>query len=317
MKKNIYGILVAAALLCGCDRGYEVVKSFPVEESIEAKRMYAADDSAYIIDLFMAGKYSVGQIHKDVFFYRVYDENHEAVTDFCRKGRGPGEFIAPYICDVLQTDSSGFSMAVLDRPTGKYYNVVFDRAEDSVKIGLKADFGVPLRKVYDMGGSYILSPDDGTYEYHSDVDTIVFESSYEAYDGDTPSRYEQTLSVMDSCRDKLVSVYMTLPKIDLYTSDGVLLKTVYVYSAPSKIPFDYSGGFKDVVDAGECLLALYESHEGDGINELFVFDWNLRPKAVLRLNAESVIDYDKNTKTLTAFNSDDGIVSVYDVSEYL
>ena len=51
--------------------------------------------------------------------------------------------------------------------------------------------------------------------------------------------------------------------------------------------------------------------------ELFVFDWNLRPKAVLRLNAESVIDYDVNTKILTAFNSDDGIVSVYDVSEYL
>ena len=44
MKKNIYGILVAAFLLCGCDRGYEVVKSFPVEESIEAKRMYVADD---------------------------------------------------------------------------------------------------------------------------------------------------------------------------------------------------------------------------------------------------------------------------------
>ena len=73
MKKNIYGILVAAALLCGCDRGYEVVKSFPVEESIEAKRMYVADDSAYVIDLFMAGKNFVGEKNKGGFFFRGSD----------------------------------------------------------------------------------------------------------------------------------------------------------------------------------------------------------------------------------------------------
>lgn len=317
---RITSCMIAALSFMGCmddKKGAEVVERFPLEFDLKPVGVDSLNNYPGTYDISVAGDYFVGMRKADYFFF-VLDKDFRLVDEIAPKGHGDGEFMAPLYCgQYIEEDSLGF-IYVLERPARKLYKVALD-GKTPRKCVLELPLSWELEPAYMfkcgqdscIGGNSLYDTDFFVIDL-SDDKVEKFEPVF-AFDGSMAevADISQNIATYSSSRSRMAVAYFNLPEMDIRTSSGEIIKSVFYKDLmkPEEIdryePKEY---FLGITSTPRHIYALYvgdDMERKNGKSLVLVFDWDGNPVCRMRIDASMSIAVDEQNGRIISINEDD------------
>ena len=329
--RKIYAITVAAALcLCSCsDSNYTFIDSFPLSGELQPVRTMKYDPvKVNLYGIARAGDYWLASIGDNDYRAAVTDDSLNVIVRTLRTGNGPGEFLYPLRYGTPYTEGDSVIIFVKDAFKGSLNRVatcLTDGKTDVRKIG---EVPVMNRTWHPLpDGSVIVSNNENRYFLiRSDSDTVYFETWGENIDA---KEYEdwwiprlQTSEIFTPDNSRML-VYTDRPYVWLHSTDGRLIRKVYVEQRPDEVRENAGGlGFNDGDLLGNHFLLLFNDLVDEETwtcsTRLMVFDFDMRPEAVYSIEGDVSSFYaDPETGLIYINDRDEELIRIYDLSEWL
>lgn len=334
-KKPI-GILlpVAFALLfasnCVRSTGKSViVESFPVSDSIQPVRIINYDPlkiNPYTIA--KAGKWWLAFLIRNEYAIAITDDSLNVKALTCRQGNGPGEFLWPVSYGTPYSVGDSVIIPVKDTYRGTLNRVAVCIDNGVTDVKKTGDVPVMNRAWIPMpDGSVIVSNNENRYFLVRHAgDTAYFETwgdnmdAKEYEDWWVPSLQTSEIITQDSSR---MLIYTDRPYVWLHSTDGKLIRKVYVEHRPDEVREDLGGlGFNSGSLLGQHFLLLFkdlvDEENWTCSTRLMIFDMDMNPEAVYRIAGDCYSFYaDPLTGLVYVPDLDEELIRVYDLSEWL
>jgi hypothetical protein len=325
-----YMAVVCVILFTSCQQKdkYNIVESFPVEKTLTAEIIPAFDSHVGMLGVRPAGEYVVGLLWKQDYFFDIFDTEHNLVGKLCRLGNGPNEFLAPAYFG--QYDEEG--IWILERERGLFVKIDISKslAQGQTVIEKKIDLsqypGLHPRNVFYITDELLFGTNDdslcATFTLNPKTSEIKFNPHVLDFPiSPTTHSISQSMATLKPDRKKVATSFFRLPQIDMYSSKGERLKTVFYKEIVEPSMIDIYDGcyyYLNIFSTDDYIYALYEEPVGDERTEnyIHVFDWNGNPIASLKVDTTTdfyVSPDDKQLITLN-FDAETDVVKKYDIS---
>lgn len=299
MKKKfiLLAALIAAAGCSRVDAPHEIVKEFPVDITLPGKQLAGFNDRLGLIDIDAIGQYMLCREHRTEFFYSLYDSESNLLQQFGRRGRGPGEFLAPEYTGVHTAYADSLILHFLDWATGTGYRLKVDKngikAEE--EFNFSAGTGTSARAVYhrpgigyfgvsdDMDCKFFCTGEDfGNYRTFSNV--LEFPQDLSAHE------IAQSDCCVSQDLTRIAIGWFNFPQIDIRSADGTIIRTIFIGQIirPQDIkPGEAEDYFLKLTAYGGHIYALFNDPASPGESSILVFDWEGTPLARYRIDTAS------------------------------
>lgn len=325
MKK---AVLLISLLVVGCTEfrePHEVVREFPIDCHLSGKPLTAFNERIGLIDIDAVGKeYILCRELRTEFNYSLYDGNLNLVTQFARRGRGSGEFLAPDYTGLYKSYDDSVTLDILDRATGIYSRLrISEEGVDARRLfNFSVEARTPVRAVfYHKGHGYFGISDDYDCRFFKTDEKFgnfqSFGNIFEFPDELPVHEIAQNDCCVHPNLTRIAIGWFNFPQLDIRSSDGKIIKTVFINKIvkPKKVSLDdiQDYFFKLVADSSH-IYALYNDPEQTEESSILVFDWEGSPIARLRIDRASSFTVDSGNKRIIAIN--DGFNNELGCQEY-
>lgn len=340
--KQIICILIGI-LYIGCQylpKNVIIVNTFPSSQHIKGNEMQTFDNELGIISLQSTDRFYICGSHKTDYHFSIYSkENMAKVTDLCKRGRGPNEFIAPAFYSQYETENNQIKIWVLDRATSQLAKINLDQSIEKGETHIEKSFSLldytrfSLREVFLLNDTLLFGTEDYKACKHmllnlkdSSINyipqTINFSESYD------PFPISQTISTYSPDKKYIASAYFNFPRIDFIDDKGEIFKIIFYkeYINPLSVNLSQESEeyFSAICSDQKYIYALYnreniEQNEIKTNSSIFVFTWNGEPIKECIIPYATYINIDKQTQTLLAIdiNKEKNIVTSYLLNDLL
>lgn len=327
-SKAVAGVVTGLLLQIGCtpriDSDYTVIKKLPPSRETRVRETKAFNERIGLLDIDVMSDYILCTERNTEFFFSLYDSNLNLVSQFGRHGRGNEEFIAPVFLGEYSTGKE-LTFDILDRATTRYQTWVTDSS--SGKTSLKESFHIRQDNIFEIralfrenDGSLFGISDESDCRFFTasaNLEDTEFHGNVMSFDNVPAHDLSQTCCAVKPDLSRIAIGYYNLPQMDIRTSDGSIVKSVFIgrILRPEDIDFESPDDyFLKLVADDENIYALYLN--GDEHN-ILSFDWSGRLLSRYSIAPASSFCVDTKSKRVITVNHEtsDGACSIYDLQD--
>ncbi len=330
-----YKLFIVAALLittissCKQKEKHDIVGPFPVEKTLTGEVIPAFNSDIGILGIKQAGEYVICDMWKQDYFFNVYDVENRLVGKLCRRGNGPNEFLSPAYYG--QYDSEG--IWILERDRGIFFKVNLQKSLAQGKTVIEENFDLSMypelqpRNIFYVHDELLFGTNDNTscatFTLNPKTSEIKFNPQVLEFPISSKThQISQSMATLRPDMKRVATSFFSLPQIDIYSSAGKRLKTIFYKEVIEPTTFDVSQELRDyyiqIFSTDEYIYALYEEPLYDETfdNYIQVFDWDGSPVASLKVGPTTDFYVTRDNKQLIAldFNAEINTVKSYDIS---
>ncbi len=314
-------ILIISLLICGCTKRiatpYHIVEQFPTEQRLEGEPIPQLDDCLGIIDIGTAGSFLICKEHKTTYHFAIYDSVFRKIGHWGRRGRGAGEYLAPIYYGQCEMAAGLVRIFLWERILQELYTVDIIDTTDSTGLKLSSKFSIPRGSKLEP--RILVRKDENTFFGVSDwMDCRFFscDSTFRnpaiaspVFAFDNPIAHEICQSCYGVKPDKtrIAIAYFNMPQIDIRTSDGTIVRTVFWdrIRPPQELDPDNLATYCYKADADDRFVYVLcddPDSETSGRNSILVFDWDGTPVAKYSILRASSFAVDKQRRRIITVN---------------
>ncbi len=325
----IVALLITTISSCKHKEKLYIVDSFPVEETLTGEVISSFNSDIGILGIKQAGEYVICDMWKQDYFFNVYDAENRLAGKLCMKGNGPDEFLAPAYYG--QYDSE--CVWILERARELFFKVNLHKSLAQGKTVIEERFnlskypGLQSRNLFYINDELFFGTNDNTSCATFTLNPKTSEIKFNPHVLDFPissvtHQISQSMATLKPDRKLVATSFFYLPQIDIYSSEGKRLKTIFYKKVVEPATLDVFQGLQDyyiqVFSTDEYIYALYtEPLDYETIGHYIqVFDWDGNPVASLNVGPTTDFYVTRNNKKLVAldFNAETDNVKSYDIS---
>lgn len=333
MMNRLIPLMLLIWLLPGCsNHSFEVIKKFPVENSIGPVKTIEYDVVNYPIwEIAEIGDFYLLSLFSDTGFgFAVTDKSFNQISRLCRLGNGPGEFLSTEFRGLISVSEDTLRFYVHDLLKGRRCIAAVCLKSGKSKITETDSFAPWTRAYYPLGnGKYLISNNNNRYYL---TDNSGNKTYFEGWGDDINEAVEnqewyipdiQSTETFNSDSSRLLINDRNSPALWVHSTDGTLVKNVYIGKGPEDLDRDtYRGGHLGASYLGDdSIVTMYVESDDMGETDsswLLIFDKDLNPKARLSLQGENKgFTLNRKTGILLMLGYDYEEIRVYDLSEWL
>lgn len=332
--------LLTAAFIAFCaisckslpDNPYTIVESFPVEKMSTGEPIADIDEHIGLFGIKDAAEYIVCTQWKQDYFFKIFDKDFRFCGEICMRGNGPDEFLAPIYFGQYEIEDGDTKIWILERPSARFMKINLSETLGSNKPIVETEYdlhkyqGLLPRNLFFINDDLLFGTNDDelceTFVLNPRNDKLSYNDHAMSF-SITPYTHSLSQNMITLKPDKTMSAacFFALPQIDIYTSDGKRIKTVFYEKivVPQKIDVtDIRDYYSQIYSTDEFIFALYrdliekDSYE----NYIHVFSWKGEPLASVKISTASDFFFDDNGKNIVTvdFDAETNAVCMYDLS---
>ena len=337
-----YLIYISTILFLSCQSlppQVHIISKFPRTLNVEGEPITSFDKELGIMSLHVTDNYFLCGSHRTDYHFSVYSKNNiSKITDLCKKGRGPGEFIAPAYFSQYKLENGETKIWILDRGNSMFHLINIEKSIHEKKTYIETTLSLAdynrqsFRELFQLNDSTIFGTEDFKECKHfyinlRDSGIKYINPMFKFADDPDPFPIAQTISTINPKNRYIASAYFNFPQIDLINNTGNIYKTILYneYINPRHVtPLHANEEYYSTISSDSDYIYALHNRGNSLIDEIkttssiFVFSWDGVPVCEIKIPYATYLCVDPIEHILYSIdiNQEDHIVSKLSLHEY-
>lgn len=265
------------------------------------------EELASVMRLCYLGDKYIVSFYRDTMLLGIVDTSFQLKTRFVRRGRGPGELLAPYITGQISSENGEQTVNVFDRASNRllYYSIDTFGNPRLVKTDSLSMHHGDMRIAYLTANGFWGILDNNSQSIFTADKTGTHLNLHEIHKHDNSSNDFQSIVTANQDYTLFALAYFAMPKIDILGQDGKRLLTIDIDGLPNNLEYE-NDYFIDIQSTPDLIYALLNYSDQNDI--ILCIDWEGNLKDIFGVCKSESLCLLNNSTVLTSSHDFEGLI---------
>lgn len=310
---RIFALCAICASSIQCNSGVLIKQEIGEVLELEPMSMSHHEDLASVMSLSYLGDKFIASFSRDTMLLGIVDTTFQLKSRFVRRGRGPGELLAPYVTGQYSRINGESLVNVFERASNRmlYYFIDSLGRERLVKSDSLSLNRGDMRIAFQTADGFWGILDNNSQSIFTTDSSGKQLNIHEIHKHDKKSNDFQSIATAHSSYAKFALAYFSIPRIDIIGINGNLLHTVDFKASLMGIGPDVADDFfLDIRSTSDSIYALLNYSEEHDV--ILCLDWEGNMKGAFGIaKSESFCLLSQQTILATSHDLEGLVINKY------